>query len=243
MIRHLLFRFGLVLALAALLGGCAEKEPPVRSGEFSGAGAEVRAYHDYLALERAGAESVHIVNLHEDEVVSLPFYLFMVARAFERRGRFQDAAKLYFRMLLSYSLLEDEGQLGVRVENRLRWILGDKSWALATPEELAKRLVLALARRDRDGLERLISRDFGFGRSEDDRYAVDYHEALQILEESLADSPEVALDTLVQTEPERWVLRTTGWIGEHRVWYFNLRRSPVLGAWEWTLAAWGEPGE
>jgi hypothetical protein len=238
-----LFMRRLILAACLLAAGCSAAPVPERSTEFKNRSDAVRTYHDYLHLESTGVETVHVRDSYFDQIVSLPFYLYLLAREFERAGKYSDAAKLYLRLLIRYSLLEEDNQLGVRVENRLRWVLADKSWIMGSSQELLLRLQQALATQDAAALERIISRDFGFGRDESIRYAVDYHDGLLLIRENLKRSPHVAVDSVIRPENGRIVVRTVGWEGDHRVWYFSLRRLDRPAGWEWTLVAWGENGE
>lgn len=236
------FRCGTGWMLAVLLlSGCVSHALPERSGAVEDAAGAVRAYRDYVGLERRGAEQVRLKSESGDEDVPLPYYLFMLAGEFERLGNSEDAVKLYLRLLTHYPLMEEEeSQLGIMAENRLRWLLGDKRWILRESGELTARLAAALAARDTTALQRIMSRDFGLGSDADERYAVDYREGLKMIRSSLDVSPRVTVDAVEEPEPGRVLIKTSGWHGEHAVWYFGLRHLDQPEGWEWDLAYWDE---
>jgi len=133
--------------------------------------------------------------------------------------------------------------LGIRVENRLRWLLGDKSWVFSSADDLVSKLKQALSSRNIRALSRIMSRDFGFGSDAENRLAVNYHEGLMLIEESLKKSARVAVESISMEQPGRIRIKTSGWSGEHKVWYFSLHQQNRPKGWEWDLAYWEAEAE
>jgi hypothetical protein len=178
----------------------------------------------------------------EDErTVSLSYYLFMIAQGFEKFGRESDAAKLYLRLLTTYPVIHEGGQLGVMAENRVRWLIGDKSWIAPTSDQLILKIEHALQAKDMEDLSHLISRDFGFGRTVGDRFAVRYQDGLDLIAQEIKtlDHPMVEV---MQSDDEQVLLKTTGWERGNKTWYFELHKNQRRKGWEWDLAYWEQPG-
>lgn len=227
----------LVCLSVGLLTAC-ERVFPLRQGEWQRPEQVLRSFYEYRQLERQGTEAVRLLVDRREHVVSLAFYLYSLAQAFERFDRDQDAAKLYLRLLASYPIMADGGQLGIMAENRLRWLIADKSWVLASESELILRLESALRRHDPKALGALVSRDFGFGASADDRFAVNYPETIQLLTAALKDLNTPTVEVVSEVENEKVLLKTTGWEHGTKTWYFTLHRNPKVQGWEWDLAYW-----
>lgn len=232
----------LFLYLTLFVTGCSVFEPPLRRTDLSTSREAVAAYHDYLRLERFGVPTVRLQEDGQINEVALPVYLFALGEVFERLGRPQDAVKLYLRLLVNHPVLNGDDQLGVRTENRLRWVLGDKQWVKADLADLVRRLSAALAAQDVEALRQLMSRDFGLGWSEQNRLALDYQDGLNFLASHFRGSGGVHVDEITPVDPaERVNLRTSGWGGEHPVWVLSLRHRARPSGWEWDLAYWDEP--
>ncbi len=230
------------LVLALWLAGCGPGAIPDRNVTLQTFPDLLASYHDYLKLEKAG---VGLVRLHLDGVVhtvSMPYYLFLIASGLERQGRPDDAVKVYLRLLTHFSLLGGRNQLGIRADNRLRWLLGDKSWVLPSVE-LVRRLRAALERKDPEALRRLISPDFGFGVDEADRLAVNYEDGLRIIAQNMQKARNLDLQVLQPADEDTILLKTTGWSGMKDTWYFFLTRPRGAEGWEWNLAFWEEGRE
>ncbi len=234
----------LLLGLTLLLPGCPLWEPPLRQADLETSREAVAAYHDYLRLERFGVPTVRLERGGEVEEVELPEYLFALGEVFERLGRPRDAVQLYLRLLLNHPVLDRDDQLGVRTENRLRWVLGDQRWVVADLADLIRRLSAALAARDGEALRQLMSRDFGLGWNEDHRLAMDYQDGVSFFTSNFRGSEGVHVDRVDPVDPAQRVnLRTTGWGGSHPVWVLSLRHRARPGGWEWDLAYWEDPGD
>lgn len=229
---------GLVLLAAMLLSACVGNGIPERKVDFDKPAQAVRAYLDYLRLEKAGVETVRMESRYYNRTVSLSIYLFTIAQAFEKFNRDNDAAKLYLRLLINYPLIYEKEQLGVEAENRLKWILGDKSWMSPTADELILRIEKTIITRNGAALKQVISRDFGLGRTRNERYAVPYEDALAVMTGELPDIVNPTVEVVDKTTPERMVLKVTGWRHHSKTWYLVLHKNLRLNAWEWDLAYW-----
>ncbi len=228
-----------LLLPALLLAGCTRNSIPLRNGEYRSLSETLRAYHEYLKLESRGVETVRLRTSAAELTVSLPHYLYRIAQEFEKRGKENHAAKLYLRLLLHYPLLDNDSQLGIRTDNRLRWLLGDKSWIVPSREELTLRLEEALQAHDLKTLQRLISHDFSFGLDDSDRLAVNYLEGLRFIAYNLNNAKRLDVQEVPQPSADQALLKATGWAGG-RTWYFTLHRSERPAGWEWIAASWGE---
>ncbi|MBN1594429.1 hypothetical protein JW933_00740 [candidate division FCPU426 bacterium] len=224
--------------LAGLSAGCRAPAMPLRNVDYKDPAQVVKSYYDYRRLEQAGVETLKVQSRYFTRTVSLSYYLYTIAQAFESFGRENDAKKLYLRLLLNYPSLHEGGQLGVMTENRLRWLLGDKSWVVASLDELILRLERALQKHDVKTLGRLISRDFGFGRDYRERYAVKHSEGLKMLEAELGGLQHPTVEIVSKTADEQVILKTTGWEHGQKNWYFGLHKNHRLQGWEWDLAYW-----
>ncbi len=221
-----------------MLSACSSTGIPERKVDFDKPTQAVRAYLDYLRLEKAGVDSVRMESRYFNRTVSLPIYLFTIAEAFEKLGRQEDAAKLYLRLLVDYPLIYEKEQLGVDAENRLKWILGDKSWMAPTADELILRVEKAIITRDGGALKKVISRDFGLGRTRSERYAVPYQEVLKVMAQELPTITDPTVEIVNTTGQGRVVLKITGWRRQTKTWYLVLHKNLRLDAWEWDLAYW-----
>lgn len=220
------------------LAGCSRDYIPQRSLDFEKPREVVRSYYDYRRLEQAGVETVTIKSQYFTRRVSLSQYLYLIAMAFEDFGKEADAKKLYLHLLIHYPVINEGSQLGVMTENRLRWLLGDKSWVLASVDELILRLERALCQQDVQALARLISRDFGFGRNYDERYAVKYQDGIKLISGELSGLRRPVVEVVSKIEDENVLLKTTGWEQGKKIWYFSLQKNQRMQGWEWDLAYW-----
>jgi hypothetical protein len=214
---------------------------PERQGVFADLHQAQAAYRDYLNLEHRGTEMLKLTLGTEQVTVTLPFYLFTLGREFERLGQPDDAVKLYLHLQMHYTFLDDENPLGLRAENRLRWILGDKHWFKPTPEVLIEGLRRALEHKDPQALEELMSRDFGFGEDAGagERVPLDNRWAVQMMSSRWAASPNLTL-TLVSRDSQRVFLKSVGWRGEHKIWNLVLHHRNRPQGWEWDTVTWGD---
>lgn len=227
-----------IITLAMFAAGCGGSAIPERNAEFKDVKALVRSFRDYRKLEKAGVEAVRLKGKFLDRTVSMEFYLYTLGQAFEKFGRESDAAKLYLRLLTTYPVIHQGSQLGVMVENRLRWLLGDKSWIDPSLDDLILRIDRALHNRDAKALAALISRDFAFGRTYEDRFAVKYQEGLELIAQDLAGLKDPTVEVVAKTGEDQVLLKTTGWEEGNRTWFFALRKNLRHKGWEWDLAFW-----
>lgn len=228
------------MVLVAWLGlaGCGRQAMPQRSLDFDNPAQVAQSLRDYRRLEKKGVETIAVKTHHLTRVVSLSYYLYLLALAMEQFGRERDAEKLYIHLLIQYPVLHDNSQLGVMTENRLLWLLGDKRWVSSSLDELILKLEYALLKHDAKALEALISRDFGFGRNYEERFAVKYQDGARFLAEEMKTLRQPVVEIHSKTEAGQVVLKTSGWEDGRKTWYFSLRRNPRAEGWEWDLAYW-----
>lgn len=229
---------GVILAAWVWLAGCGQQAMPQRSLDFDNPAQVARSLRDYRRLEKKGVETIAVKTHHLTRVVSLSYYLYLLALAMEQFGRERDAEKLYLHLLIQYPVLHDNSQLGVMTENRLHWLLGDKRWISPSLDELILKLEYALLKQDAKALEALISRDFGFGRNYEERFAVKYQDGARFLAEEMKTLRQPVVEIHSKTEAGQVVLKTSGWEDGRKTWYFSLRRNPRAEGWEWDLAYW-----
>ncbi|MEW6516092.1 MAG: hypothetical protein AB1439_04220 [candidate division FCPU426 bacterium] len=227
-----------ILAFWILLAGCGQQTMPQRNVDFENPSQVAKSLRDYNRLERKGVETIVVKTHHFTRIISLSFYLYLLAQAFEQFGRDQDAEKLYIHLLIQYPVLHDNSQLGVMTENRLYWLLGDKRWVMPSVDELILKLEYALLKQDEQALQALISRDFGFGRSYEERFAVKYQEGVHLLAEEMKNLHQPVVEIYSKDEDNQVVLKTSGWENGKKTWYFSLRHNPRAEGWEWDMAYW-----
>ncbi|MCK5241563.1 hypothetical protein KAR34_03835 [bacterium] len=233
----------LYILTGILLTGCVKGSIPQRNVDFKEPKQAVKSYYDYRRLEVAGVETVRLQTRYFNRTVSLAYYLYTIAQAFENFGRENEAKKLYLRLLMNYPVIHEGGQLGVMTENRLYWLLGDKSWVMSSLDELILKLERALQKHDQKALGKLISRDFGFGRNYSERYAVKYKDGLNMLTDELANLRRPTVEIISKAEDERVVLKTTGWENGEKNWFFAIHKNHRLQGWEWDMAYWENANE
>ncbi len=236
--QHAVCLAGLV-CLFGLLPACAPTHLPERNGMAKTWQDVKGSYQDYLRLENAGVEMLDLKMGDTSVTVALPFYLFTIARECERLGKGPEAVKLYLRLLMHYPLLDEDNQLGIRIENRLHWILGDKRWLQPSAGQLAFRLQKALKTKNKKMLERFISRDFGFGEDTEDRVVVNYHWAVEFVDANWQNPSPLSVEVIPRDENTVW-LKVSGWSGEHKIWYWVLRQREHPRGWEWDTVIWGD---
>ncbi|MCD4812509.1 hypothetical protein K8S19_02265 [bacterium] len=227
-----------IIVLMAVLPACMQGKIPQRSIDYQKPQEVVKSYYDYRRLEKAGVETIKIKTRYFDRTVSLAYYLYTIARAFESFGRETDAKRLYLRLLMNYPLLYQGGQLGIMTENRLIWLLGDKSWVVTSVDELILRLERAVIKQDAPALRKLISRDFGFGRDYNERFAVKYKDGLEVIVSEFGNLEHPQVEIVSKIEDDTIVLKTTGWESGNKNWFFSLHKNHRLQGWEWDLAYW-----
>jgi hypothetical protein len=232
---------GFLAAVLFCLAGCDREKMPECQGVFSNLSEAMAAYRDYLKLERRGAEMLYIDMGSGQITATLPYYLFVLGREFERLDQPQAAVKLYIRLQMHYTLLNDEHPLALRTENRIHWILGDKRWFQPTAGSLTASLRRALQNKNLHDLEAVMSRDFGFGEEADgeERIPLDYREAAQMIASQWLGKKAISL-SLVSREANTVYLKATGWSGEHKVWNLVLHRRDRPRGWEWDTVTWGD---
>jgi len=241
--RLWLFRTCLLAWGGLLLCGCAPETMPERNGIFSSLPEVVSAYQDYLKLERAHTEMLKLKLGTDVVTVTLPFYLFTLGREFERLGRPQDAVKIYLHLQMHFTLLEDDTQnpMGLKTENRLHWILAEKRWFRPSATVLTAALSQALAAKNSQALEALMSRDFGFGEEigGGERVPLDYHWATKMISERWAGNLKISVNP-ASGDANTVYLKSEGWGGEHKVWTLVLHRRDFPQGWEWDTINWGD---
>lgn len=230
--------FAAALGACIWLAGCGQQAIPQRTLDFDNPAQLTKSLRDYRRLERKGVETIAIKTHHLTRIVSLSFYLYLLAQAMEQFGREHDAEKLYLHLLIQYPVLHDHSQLGVMTENRLYWLLGNKGWVSASVDELILKLEYALLKQDEKALQALISRDFGFGRNYEERFAVKYQDGVRLLAEDMKTLHQPVVEIYSKNEDDQVVLKTSGWEDGKKTWYFSLRRNPRVEGWEWDLAYW-----
>jgi len=226
------------LLAVSFISGCTADKIPQRNVNYEEPRQVVKSYYDYCRLEKAGVETIKIKTRYFNRTVSLAYYLYIIAQAFESFGRESDAKKLYLRLLMNYPVIHEGGQLGVMTENRLRWLLGDKSWVMTSVDELILKLERALQRHDEKALGKLISRDFGFGRNYSERFAVKYQDGLKLLTDELSHLQHPTVEVIAKVDGEKVLLKTTGWENGKKNWYFAIHKNHRLQGWEWDMAYW-----
>jgi hypothetical protein len=231
----------LVLGIGMHLAGCEWPEEKPRTLQWNSEKEIRRAYADYRWLESSGRQELTVENSVVEEKISLAFYLFKIAEALERVGRGRDAEKLYLRLLLRHTALQADNQLGVMAENRLRWLIGDKSWVAPAADILVQRLESALRSKNFRMLEKLLSRDFGIGRTLDNRFFLPYPEAIQLIEKNFQNAGPIVVEVIDEIPNEKMLLKTTGWDHGKRAWYLGLYHNRQAKGWEWNLAYWENP--
>jgi hypothetical protein len=227
-----------VLAVWMGLAGCGQQAMPQRSLDFDNSTQVTKSLRDYRRLERKGVETIAVKTHRLTRIVSLSFYLYLLAQALEEFGRERDAEKVYLHLLIQYPVLHDNSQLGVMTENRLHWLLGDKRWVSPSVDELILKLEYALLKQDEQALQALISRDFGFGRNYEERFAVKYQDGVRLLAEEMKTLRQPVVEIYSKEEADQVVLKTSGWEDGKKTWYFSLRHNPRVEGWEWDLAYW-----
>ena len=231
--------YTLIFAVCLLLGaGCTYGTVPERSLADLRLSEVYEAFRDFQRLAARGVEQVLLTDPPRARTVPLAHYLFGVAERFESLGRPREALKTYFHLAMRYALLDNRSTLGRRVDNRIRWHVGDKSWVRETPQELAGQLETALRARDFEKLERLISRDFAFGQNGTARLAVDYRQGLRVVSAALREAGGVEIDSLGYRNPETWVVRMQSESFGDKTWYFTLHEIEHPKGWEWDMAFW-----
>ncbi len=228
----------LIYIFIGLLSGCGGSEIPQRNAEFKKTQDAVKSYYDYRRLERAGVKTLKLRTINFDRTVSLAYYLYVIAQAFEHFERDSDAVKLYLRLLVHYPLLYEGSQLGVMAENRLRWLVGDKAWIIPNVDDLVIQLERALKTRDIKAVAGLISRDFGFGRTYKHRFAVTSRDGIELIGEEFKQLDHLTVEIVGEQDDEELLLKTTGWDKGRKTWYFALHKNQRLHGWEWKLAYW-----
>jgi hypothetical protein len=228
----------LYIFIGILFTGCVKGSIPQRDVDFTEPKQVVKSYYDYRRMEKAGIETVRLKTRYFNRTVSLAYYLYTIALAFESFGREKEAKKLYLRLLMNYPVIHEGGQLGIMTENRLRWLLGDQSWVMSSLDELILKLERALRKQDHKALGKLISRDFGFGRNYSERYVVKYKDGLEMLVEELARLQHPTVEVISKVDDERVILKTTGWENGKKNWFFALHKNHRLQGWEWDMAYW-----
>lgn len=228
----------LLLLLVMLMVGCGIKKIPERTINYQEPKDVMRSYYDYRGLEQAGIEAVRLKSQLYNRTVSLPYYLFTIAQAFEKFGRDQDATKLYLRLLMNYPLINEGEQLGINAENRLKWLIGNKEWIYSSVDEMIFQLDRAILNRDEQALKNLISRDFCFGRTKTERFAVQYQEGLKLIANGFEKLTNPVIEIIENFDDKRVVLKSTGWDQGNKIWYFALHKNERVQGWEWDLAYW-----
>jgi hypothetical protein len=212
---------------------------PERNGIFSSTSEASVAYRDYLRLEKSGIEMVNLKMGENTIPVTLPYYLFTIGRELERLGQGRDALKLYLRLVMHYQVLDEENQIGTLTENRIHWLLGDKSWIQPTASELIRKIKHALELKNTQFLLPVISRDFGFGEERIERLPVNYKWAMTFFEDNWAGNVPLQVEVEPKDPKTVW-LKVTGWSREHKIWYFVLHERERPLGWEWDGVVWGD---
>ena len=198
----------------------------------------IKLYYDYYYLEKKGIQRVKLIQKDKISTLTLPEYLYTLGKSFEELGSENNAKKIYLRLLVNYPIIYKSNQLGVEVENRFNWLVGSKDWLKPNVDELILKLEKALSEKKQSMLKGLISRDFGFGSNQKDRFVINYKEALQIICKGFKNTSNFTMEIIPQTSEKKMVLKTTGWENGEKIWYFILNKNIKRKSWEWNLAYW-----